>query len=275
MCRVLSISESGYYKHMRAAVRPKPHAYLSAMICEAIRADEENANYGTRRLYRYLQINNGYLGSYRTVRRVCVENNLTIRRRRKPVSLTKADKRAQKNENLIKQDFRASKPNEKYLTDITEVACSDGKLYLSPVLDCYDGMIVSFTMDTNRSAELCAKAFELACRKTLSRGMILHSDRGSQYTSSAFRACLGKYGAIQSMSGTGRCYDNARMESFFATLKKERLYKLDTNKMKVSDVRSVIYRYIAYYNQRRIYSANGGYPPAVYRRMYYERMKAA
>ena len=204
-----------------------------------------------------------------------IQNNLTIRRKRKPVSLTKADIHAQKNENLIKQDFRAARPNEKYLTDITEVACSDGKLYLSPILDCYDGMIVSFTIGASKGAELCSKAFEMACRRTNSRGMILHSDRGSQYTSSVFRASLKKYGAIQSMSGTGRCYDNARMESFFATLKKERLYKLDTSRMTISQVRSVIYRYIAYYNQRRIYSSNGGYPPAVYRQMYYAREKSA
>lgn len=105
--------------------------------------------------------------------------------------------------------------------------------------------------------------------------MILHSDRGSQYTSRVFRATLKKYGAIQSMSGTGRCYDNARMESFFATLKKEKLYRMDTTKMTAAEVKSVIYRYIAYYNLRRICSVNGGYPPVVYRRMYFEGLRAA
>ncbi|HRV98925.1 MAG TPA: integrase core domain-containing protein, partial [Aminobacteriaceae bacterium] len=81
--------------------------------------------------------------------------------------------------------------------------------------------------------------------------------------------------ARKSMGRVGSCYDNARMESFFATLKKEKLYRLDTLTMSVSDVRSVIYRYIAYYNLRRIYSANGGYPPMVYRRMYYTGLLAA
>lgn len=269
MCRVVGVSESGYYKHMRTESRPRRHEALLAMIYEAIRADDENANYGTRRLYEYIRINNNYTGSYRTVRRVCVANSLIIKRKCKPNGITRADAKAQKSENLIKQDFTAGKPGEKWLTDITEIQCKDTKLYLSPIMDCFDGAIIAFTMGTTKEAKLCAEGFEQACRKTGARDMILHSDRGSQYTSNEFRSALKKRHAKQSMSGTGRCYDNARMESFFATLKKEKLYKLNTAEMTVSEVRSVIYRYIAYYNLRRIYSTNGGYPPMAYRRMYY------
>ena len=105
--------------------------------------------------------------------------------------------------------------------------------------------------------------------------MILHSDRGSQYTSAMFRECLKKHGAIQSMSVTGRCYDNARMESFFAKLKKEKLYKMDTTKMTTDEVKSVIYRYIHYYNLRRIYTTNGGLPPMEKRRQYFAKTIAA
>jgi transposase InsO family protein len=170
---------------------------------------------------------------------------------------------------LIKQNFTAEKPNEKWLSDITEVPCNDGKLYLAAVLDCYDGKVVGFGMDDNMRAGLCRDAFELACRKENAYGMIFHSDRGSQFTSGLFRSALSARGAVQSMSGTGRCYDNARMESLFATLKKEKLYKLDTKKMPMDEVKSVIYRYICYYNLRRIYSVNDGYPPEVYRRIYY------
>ena len=81
-------------------------------------------------------------------------------------------------------------------------------------------------MDDNMTKELCIRAFESACRSQSANGMILRSDRGSQFTSAAFRNALARHSAIQSMSGTGRCYDNARMESFFATLKKEKLYKI-------------------------------------------------
>ena len=97
--------------------------------------------------------------------------------------------------------------------------------------------------------------------------MTLHSDRGSQFTSAAFRTALAQYGAVQSMSGTGRCYDNARMESFFATLKKEKLYRIRTERMPMTQVKSIVFRYsMTYYNRQRIYTANpGGLPPAMFR----------
>ena len=81
--------------------------------------------------------------------------------------------------------------------------------------------------------------------------------------------------AIQSMSSTGRCYDNTRMESFFATLKKEKIYKIDTKNMSMAEVTTIVYRFIHYYNRRRIYSTNGGYPPVIYRELFYENQLAA
>ena len=99
-------------------------------------------------------------------------------------------------------------------------------------------------------------------------GAILHSDRGSQFTSQVFLTALRRHKLIQSMSGTGRCYDNARMESFFATLKKEKLYQIDTTRMSRDEVKSVVFRYIRYYNLRRISSVTGGLPPLVYRERY-------
>jgi len=91
---------------------------------------------------------------------------------------------------------------------------------LAAVLDCFDGSIVGFKMANHMRAELCVEVFTVGVKKYQAYGMLFHSDRGSQYTSRAYRETLAKYGAIQSMSGTGKCYDNARMESFFATLKK-------------------------------------------------------
>lgn len=122
-------------------------------------------------------------------------------------------------------------------------------------------------------AELCIQAFQSAWKDDGARGMIFHSDRGSQFTSHAFRAALRLRGACQSMSSTGRCFDNARMESFFATLKKEKLYRLDTRQLLMTDVKSVIFRYIHYYNRRCIYSSNGGMPPLVFRRAFYAAVR--
>ena len=248
-----------------------------ALIRQVLDEDDENSdNYGVRRIYLALRNNKGYTGSYSTVCRVCRENGITLKKKRNPNSLTEADKDAQKSENLINQDFSAEEPNVKWLSDISEVPCSNGKLYVAPVLDCYDGTIVGLSMDDNMRKELCIEAFEQACRRQNAYGMIFHTDRGSQYTSGDFRASLAKYGAVQSMSGTGRCYDNARMESFFATLKKEKLYRIKTENLPMEMVKSIIWRYIeGYYNHRRIYTTNDGYPPLVYRNMYYARQLSA
>ncbi len=135
---------------------------LYELLCE----DKENANYGMKRIYMGLTYRFGYTGSYNTIVRICHENGLVIKRKRRPNSITKADAAAQKAENLIQQDFTAAKPNEKWLTDITEIPCSNAKLYLAPVFDCYDGAIVGYHMDTSRPAELCCTAVENACKKT-------------------------------------------------------------------------------------------------------------
>ncbi|MGE6579257.1 transposase [Paenibacillus xylanexedens] len=137
----------------------------------------------------------------------------------------------------------ASAPNQKCPSGTTVVPCSDGKLYLSAVLDCFNGEIVSLAMDDNIRKEFCIQSFENACQARSARGMIFHSDRASQFTSHAFRACLAKRDSVQSMSSTGRCYDNARMESFFATLKKEKLYKINTERYPIAYIKLVIFRH--------------------------------
>lgn len=172
--------------------------------------------------------------------------------------------------NFIKQDFTASAPNQKWLGDITEIPTADGKLYVAAVLDCLDGAIVGLQMADHLKAQLCIEAFTSAAKRYQAYGMIFHSDRGSQYTSRLYRQVLAAHGAVQSMSSTGKCYDNARMESFFATLKKEHIYKFKTETMSIEKVKSLVFRYIEiYYNRKRIYTTNGGYPPLVKHSHYY------
>jgi transposase InsO family protein len=251
MCRVLGVTRQGYGKWKKAQGKPYKHEALLALIKQVLAEDDENAeNYGVQRIFLALRNNHGRIESYPTICRICRENGLTLPKKKKANSLTVADKEAQKSENLLNQDFNADTPNEKWLSDITEVACSDGTLYVAPVFDCFDGAVVGLAMGENMRKELCIEAFEQACRRYKAYGMIFHSDRGSQYTSHDFRASLAKHGAIQSMSGTGRCYDNARMESFFATLKKEKLYRINTESLPMETVKSIIWRYIeSYYNR--------------------------
>ena len=237
MCEVLAVSESGYYRSLKPTPKQERQQRLLVKIKEIIGEHEDNSNYGVQRILLALsQID--ITTSYSTVYRMMKKHGLLKKAKRHPNGITREDATAQKSENLIQRDFRSSAPNQKWLSDITEVPCSDGKLYLSAVLDCFNGEIVGLAMDDNMRKELCIQAFENACNARNARGMIYHSDRGSQFTSHAFRESLAKRDAIQSMSGTGRCYDNARMESFFAALKKEKLYKINTERYPMAYIKS-------------------------------------
>ena len=155
----------------------------------------------------------------------------------------------------------------KWLTDITQAQCKDGKFYIASVMDCFGGEIISLAMDGNMKKELCIRAAKEAhmLRKP-KLGFRFHSDAGSQDTSLKYRAELGKMRAVQSMGDVGRCYDKCRMDSFFATLKEEKLYQLDMTKMTMEEVKNEVWRFVQYYNRTRVCTFNeGGYPPVVYR----------
>lgn len=267
MCRVLKISESGYYRWLKNRGKPTARQLLSVEIQGIIDEHPDNDNYGVRRMVTALA-QKGVRVSTRTVYRTMSEMGI-VHRRRRPRGITKATTEIQDRENLLKRNFKAEKPLRKLLSDITEIQCFDGKLYVSAVLDCYNGEILSVAMDDNMKKELCIRTIEelrSMYGKKL-KGAIFHSDRGSQYTSEAFKSALGKAGLVQSLSGTGHCFDNARMESFFATLKKEKIYRISAYKLTREQVKSIIFRYIfVYYNRIRISSVNpGGMAPTTYR----------
>ena len=165
MCRVLGVSEQGYYRFLHRPEKGAKDRELLTQIYECLREDAENGeNYGVRRIIAWLRLHRGYSGGDRKIYQICKQNHLTIHCKRSSHSVTKVDRQAEKSENLIKQDFTTAKPNQKFLTDITEIPCSDGKLYLTAVLDCFDGM----------RTELCVKALENACRGTKTAGTFLH-----------------------------------------------------------------------------------------------------
>ena len=276
MCCVLNVSEAGYYKYIKNLDKPDKAAVLSAAIMEIIGESSFNDNYGVPRM-KIALFNKGLKVGTRRLTRLMRELNLIHERKRRPKGLTKATTEVQEQENLIKQDFTADKPFTKLLTDISQIQCADGKLYISPILDCFGGEILALQMRNNMKKELCIDTIEAAARRYPIRGAILHSDRGSQYTSDEFRKTLKSNGVTQSLSGVDHCYDNARMESFFATLKKELLYRIPTHTMRRSKVETIIFRYVfTYYNTIRINTSNpGGLPPAAYRIMQHEEALAA
>lgn len=236
---------------------------------EILNESPYNDNYGIQRMKIALS-NKGLEVGVRRITRIMRENGWLHPHRRRPYGLTKATTEAQERENLIKKDFSAEIPFTKLLTDISQIPCADGKLYISPIMDCFNGEIIALQMRDNMRKELCLDTLKAACDRFPVKGAIIHSDRGSQYTSEAFRNAVKESGLIQSLSSVDCCYDNARMESFFATLKKELLYRIPTTKLKKDIVKSIIFRYIfTYYNKVRIYTSNpGGMPPVVYRKLH-------
>ena len=214
LCRVLFVSESGYYRWLRNRDKPSSRELLSVEIKNILKEHQDNDNYGVNRILLALQ-QRGIDVSRRTVYRAMKENGL-LHKRHRPHGITKATTEVQEKENLIKRNFDSEQPMRKLLTDITEIQCLDGKLYVSPVLDCFNGEIVALEMRNNMKKELCIDTIrQLAQQYPDLKGTIIHSDRGSQYTSEAFKEELRRNGMIQSLSGTGHCFDNARMESFF------------------------------------------------------------
>lgn len=264
MCRFLKISESGYYRWLSNQSKNTAREILLVRLKEIIAEHPNNTNYGINRMQIALQ-QRGINVSIRTVYRAMKDGNL-LHLRRTPRGITKATTETEEKENLIKRNFRCDKPLTKLLTDITQIQCLDGKLYISAILNCYNGEIVALEMRNNMKKELCIDTI-----KQLSnvRNAVLHSDRGSQYTSFEFKEALRKRCIAQSLSGAGHCFDNARMESFFATLKKEKLYQIPTYRMARKVVKSIIFRYIyGYYNTIRINSLNRkGLPPVAYRQL--------
>lgn len=218
--------------------------------------------------------------SERTVYRVMETIGASHPPRRKPNGITKADREARKSDDLLKRDFTAEKPCEKCVTDITEIPAKNGKLYVSAMFDCFDAMVLGLSMNDNMRAELCVKTLEEALGSYPDlRSAIVHSDRGSQYTSEIYRTAIAYYGVCQSMnSAGGRCHDNARCESMWARMKNELFYLRGrkSEDLTIEELKTLIWRYfMSYWNNRRICSAIGGMPPAEKRRRYYAELSVA
>ena len=281
-CKILKVSRQGFYKYLAVKDQTWKYQDIAEEMKAIVEEDECNDTYGRCRMYEALQLRHSgesNIPSERTVYRIMDKIGLTHRPKRKPNGITKADREAMKSDDLIKRDFHAEKPLEKCVTDITEIKAQDGKLYVSVIFDCFDLMPLGIAMDTNMKATLCSRTIENAVKAYPGiRGAIIHSDRGSQYTSEIYRESIAKYEIKQSMnSAGGRCHDNARCESIWARMKSELLYdRYDTEEMTVEQLKTLIWRYfMSYWSNRRICSSNGGLPPAIKRQRYYDSIAEA
>ena len=281
-CRMLGVSRQGFYKYLANKDRPWKYQGLAEAMKEICSEDECNDTYGRIRMYQALLLKQPegiHIPGERTVYRVMDQIGLSHRPKRKPNGITKADREAMKSDDLLRRDFHSDAPLEKCVTDITEIKAADGKLYVSVLFDCYDLGVLGLAMETNMKADLCVHTLENALTAYPSlKGSTIHSDRGAQYTSEIYRQAISRYGIRQSMnSAGGRCHDNARCESMWARMKTELLYnRYDTEQMTVEELKVLVWRYfISYWNNRRICSANGGLPPMLKRKQYYEALELA
>ena len=275
-CRMLHVTRQGFYKYLATKDRPWKYQPLADAILDINAEDECNDTYGRIRMYQALKLRKPEgvaIPGERTVYRVMEEIGLSHRPRRKPNGITKADREARKSDNLLKRDFQSDTPLTKCVTDITEIKAADGKLYVSSIFDCLDSAVPGLAMDTNMKAALCVRTLDNAMMVYPElRGAMIHSDRGTRYTSQTYRDAISYHGIQQSMnSAGGRCHDNARCESMWARMKSELLYdRYEPEKITVEELKVLIWRYFfSYWNNRRICSANGGLPPMVKRARYY------
>ena len=267
LCRLLGIARSWFYgfvqsqsaRDHRQKQRTNRDAELLPRIKEAFSRSKKR--YGSKRIHRDLKAD-GELVSERRVARIMRQNNISprLQKRRKP--RTTGSKHSLKpSPNLLEQQFECTVPNRVWLADITYVETREGWLYVAAIKDMATREIVGWAMGDHLRSELCCDALKMALgRRGPVPGLTHHSDRGVQYAGSEYRALLGAAKIIQSMSRTSECLDNAPMESFFASLKKELVHQSQFKTQ--AQARAAIFEYIEiFYNRQRRHSAIGYQTP--------------
>lgn len=240
--------------------QPDKYAELKGVI-KAI-FEENKGRYGYRRITLELH-NRGYQINHKTVLKLMQECYLKCELRKKKYRSYKGEigKVAQ---NELNRNFKAIRPNQKWVTDVTEFAVKGQKVYLSPILDLYNGEIISYNISLHPTfqqiLDMLDKAFTRISDTT---GIVLHSDQGWQYQMDLYQKKLKEKGIIQSMSRKGNCLDNAVIENFFGLLKTEMFYKKDFDS--TEQLIQEIEEYIEYYNNQRIKSKLHGLSPIAYR----------
>jgi putative transposase len=267
LCHALEISVRGYYA-WRGRI-PSPHEQadqaLGVQIGHAFALGR--GVYGSPRIQAFLRMQGIRCGRKRVVRRMRAQGLCAQRVRRRKPRTTDSQHSYPVAPNLLGRDFTASAPNRKWVADITAIATQRGWLYFAGIVDIYSRRAIGYAMDTRRDEALVESALEMALFSRRPRaGLLHHSDRGSQYTSYGYRGLLESQGIVLSMSQKGEPYDNALMESFFATLKGECVERHEFQSME--QARTCIFEYLeCFYNRQRLHSALGYRSPIAFERM--------
>ena len=267
MCQVLNVSRSGYYHWLQRP--PSARSQEDAELLTSIRQihQESHGAYGTPRILEVLRKRGRRVGKNRIDRLKRHAAIFARKFRHYRVATTDSKHDQQISPNLLNQDFKASRPNRVWLSDITYIRLATGAfVYLCVVLDLFSREIAGWNLASHMRTELVLGALNQAvCRRRPSSGLIFHSDRGVQYASKDFRKELKRGRFRQSMSRKGNCYNNAPMESFFAMLKIEEIYR--TSYESLAAAKRKLFDYIkVFYNRQRRHSALGCLAPKKFSR---------
>ena len=265
ICCVLKVSRSGFYAWRRRP--PSARAQRNNSLLEKIRLvhQEHRELYGSPRVHRALMIE-GQTVSRNTVAKLMRSAKIRAKSKRKFIPRTTDSTHASPiADNKINRDFTAQSVNRKWLTDITYIPTDEGWLYLSAVLDCFNRKIIGWSMADHLKTDLVKESLQMALLQRGHHGgdLVHHSDRGVQYASDDYQQLLSAHGIESSMSRRGDCYDNAMMESFWATLKTELIHQQTYATRQ--QARQSIFEYIeVFYNRQRLHSSLGYCSPAEY-----------
>jgi putative transposase len=263
LCRVLRLSRSGYYAWRKGRKRENADAALLVRIRDV--HAKSNKAYGSPRVYRALRKEMSC--SKRRVERLMRENGIRSKHKRRFKVTTNSKHNLPLAPNILAGRFSAwERPNQVWVGDITYIPTAEGWLYLSVLLDLFSRRIVGWAMDKHMTLHLPLRALKMAIqRREPSKGLIHHSDRGSQYASHEYRAEVEGAGMICSMSAKGRCYDNAVAESFFHNLKVEIIHGEVFSSRE--QARKAIFKYMeVFYNRKRMHSTLNYMSPVDYER---------
>lgn len=222
MCRVLNVKRSGFYAWLKRGESTRAQANQALLARIQAVHQESRQTYGSPRILKELQQNGTRCGHNRVARLMRQAGIVGVQRGKYHPTTTQRDPGAVAAPNLLNQEFSATAPNQKWVTDFTYIDTAEGWLYLAIVLDLFSRKVVGWAMSPQMDTDLVQAAWNMAlANRQPTPGLLHHSDQGSQYTSWAYQHDLALLESQVSMSRVGNCYDNAVIESFFATLKSE------------------------------------------------------
>jgi putative transposase len=261
MCQALKVTRSGYYAWYKRP--PSKREQANQALLEQIRKIYQTSRktYGSPRIHAYLR-RRGWLCGHNRVARLMHLHGIVARRMHRcyPVT-TQRQPGVIPAPNLLNRDFSADQPNQKWVTDITYIDTAEGWLYLASVIDLFSRKVVGWAMSDRIDSVLATDALRMAQNtRRPNHGLLHHSDQGSQFTGQIYQQVLGDMGCQVSMNRTGECYDNATMESFFATLKTECVTDQFASR---AEARRTIFEYLeGWYNRQRLHSSLDYLSPA-------------